>query len=91
MTVKTITITEEAYDVIRSMKNEGESFSELFKRIGKRHLIVNDIVGILKQDKKEGEDFKLRVAKIRDDLSKDMERRIDDVRTRFKRANRTNQ
>lgn len=45
--VKTITITEEAYNLIKSNKKEGESFSQLFCRISKRKLKISEIIGVL--------------------------------------------
>ncbi len=83
--MKTITITEDAYEIVKGMKKEGESFSELFKRVGGRRLKVNDIIGVLNYDKNEFEDLKKRVQEVRN--STGMEERIQDVRNRLKHNN----
>jgi predicted CopG family antitoxin len=48
MTVKTITVTEEAYNALRSLKGPSESFSETIVRVtGKRSL--SEFIGILSE------------------------------------------
>lgn len=86
MVVKTITVTEEAYNAIKRLKTDNESFSELFNRLGNKQLRVKDLIGVLKHTPQEAAEFRRRVIEERNILSGDMERRIDDVRTRFKRA-----
>ena len=86
MTVKTITITEDSYHVIKALKQTGESFSELFKRIANKPLRASDVRGILGNDQREGEDFKRRVKEIREQSGKSMEKRLHDIHSRFKRA-----
>ncbi len=89
MVVKTITITEDAYDTIKGMKKPDESFSELFLRIGKKPLTIKDIAGILKHTPEEAAEFRKRFWEYRKSLGEGMEKRIEDVRTRFKRYNRS--
>src|SRR3989344_61988 len=49
MVTKTITVTEEAYQTIKSMKKENESFSQLFIRIKKKELVIlAELFSILK-------------------------------------------
>lgn len=86
MTTKTITITEDAYKVVKGMKRENESFSDLFKRLGKKQLRVKDIVGCLKQTPEEAEAFRKRVQQIHEELGKGLQKRIEDVRARFQRS-----
>ena len=55
MAVKTITITDNAYTALKSLKNERESFSDTIMRIaGKKPL--RSFIGIL--SKKSAEDIK---------------------------------
>ena len=54
MAVKTITVTEEAYNTLKAMKTIDESFSDAILRIGKRKPLMS-FYGILKG--KSGEDF----------------------------------
>ncbi len=84
--MKTITITEDAYEVVKGMKKEGESFSELFKRIGEKKLKVSDLPGILNYSEKDMEDLRKRVDDVRKN-SKGMEERINYVRSRLKLNN----
>ena len=48
MTIKTITVTEDAYNAIKKMKLGDESFSDLFLRIGEGNLKIKDLIGALK-------------------------------------------
>jgi predicted CopG family antitoxin len=84
MATKTITITEDAYEMIKRLKHEGESFSDLFKRLGSTRARVSDIMGILKHTPKEADEFARRVKDIHEELGKGFARRIDNVHARFK-------
>jgi predicted CopG family antitoxin len=53
MATKTITITENAYESIKSLKNEDESFSNLFVRLSKEKGVASKYFGVLKGDIKE--------------------------------------
>jgi predicted CopG family antitoxin len=57
MATKTITVTEDAYDMLTNLKLENESFSEEIKRILTKRSRKNlmDFYGILSD--KEGEDI----------------------------------
>ncbi|MBI5391094.1 antitoxin VapB family protein [Candidatus Woesearchaeota archaeon] len=46
MAVKTITVTEDAYAAMKKIKEEHESFSDLFLRVSKRRPL-SDFFGIL--------------------------------------------
>ena len=54
MAHKTLTISEEAYDALAALKKEGESFTELIKRITAplRKKKLSEFIGVLKDDKK---------------------------------------
>ncbi len=84
MTTKTITVTEDAYTAIRRLKDESESFSDLFLRLGGRYLTVNDIVGILKHTPEQAEEFATRVRAVHERLGKGFEERKEYVRARLK-------
>ena len=53
MVTKTITITEDAYESIKSLKGNDESFSRLFIRLSKEKGIASKYLGVLKGDVKE--------------------------------------
>lgn len=54
MAHKTLTISEEAYDALVELKKEGESFTELIKRITSplRKKKLSKFIGVLKDDEK---------------------------------------
>ncbi|HLF54633.1 MAG TPA: antitoxin VapB family protein [Candidatus Nanoarchaeia archaeon] len=87
MVVKTITITEDAYKAIKSLKRGEESFSDLFLRVGKKQLTVKDIMGILKHTPEESAEFRRRVREVHKGIDESMKKRIEDVRSRLKRFN----
>jgi len=89
MAVKTITITTEAYEAIKHLKREDESFSQLFVRIAKKPVTLKDIAGILKHTPQEADAFRKRVLLARKELGEGMDKRIEDVRTRLKRYHRS--
>lgn len=86
MTTKTITVTEDAYRAMKALKRADESFSELFQRIAGRRATLGELRGVLKQSKKEQEEFHRRVKQQRTLLGEGLKRRAEDVRARFKRA-----
>jgi len=72
MVTKTITVTEEAYQTIKSMKKENESFSQLFIRMKKNDNDISKFFGILKGDVNK---LKAELKKEREEFSKSMSRR----------------
>ena len=86
MVVKTITVTEEAYNSIARLKKTDESFSELFKRVGGVHSTAREIFGIMKLSPEESLKFRKNVISIRKELGEGLDRRMKDVRARFKRS-----
>lgn len=82
MAIKTITVTEDAYDCIKSLKHESESFSDLFKRLAKERAVASRYFGILNGDVNEAQQ---KVLAVREKVSKDMEKR-ENVLSRHKRG-----
>ena len=62
MTIKTITITEEAYNRLKSAKSEGESFTKAIIRITKKNPL-DALTGIL--SKEAAEELRANIAKSR--------------------------
>lgn len=72
MPTRTVSITEDAYEVLASKKGPSESFSDVILKIsGKASLI--DIAGIL--TKKEGNALRKSIAERRKAMREGMERR----------------
>ena len=72
MVTKTITVTEDAYETIKGLKTEEESFSDLFLRLGERKSTVNSFFGLLSGDATEARENN---KKWRENFSKDAEKR----------------
>ena len=73
MAVKTITITEDAYEALKRLKNEGESFSEVIVRVAKGKENIEKYFGIL--DKGGAERMKRYTKEFKRKFSKDYEER----------------
>lgn len=89
MVTKTLTVTENAYDAIKRLKQGDESFSDLFLRLGRRYVTIKEIAGILKDTPEEAAEFRNRMRQIREELGEGLNKRIDDVRARFQRSHRS--
>ncbi|HLD72934.1 MAG TPA: antitoxin VapB family protein [Candidatus Nanoarchaeia archaeon] len=72
MTTKTITITEDAYTSITSLKSEEESFSNLFIRLAREKSGAEKYLGILKGDVHRA---RIKTERIREDISRDFKKR----------------
>jgi len=76
MVIKTITITEDAYESIKKLKDTDESFSKLFLRLSKRKTKVKDLLGAMKINDEEAKAMKRRIAEYKKKTSEDiLERR----------------
>jgi len=76
MVTKTITVTEDAYDFLKRLKTEDESFSRLFIRLAKERSIADKYFGIL-EGKPENAQKALR--DIRTSVSKDFKKRQNEL------------
>jgi len=45
MVVKTVTLTKDAYDALAALKNEGESFSEVVRRLTGSQVLLSSFAG----------------------------------------------
>ena len=69
MSHKTLTISEEAYDALAELKKEGESFTELIKRITQpfKKKKLHDFVGVMAGE--EFDDFEKEVLQVRHSMN----------------------
>lgn len=66
MAIKSLTITEDAYETLKRMKYSDESFSDVILRVGKTQTdIVEKYFGILKRTEKEVSDWEKEIKKSR--------------------------
>ena len=74
MAHKTLTISEEAYEALAELKKEGESFTDLIKRItvSLRKKKLSDFIGVLSGE--DFEDFEKAALEIRHTKSTRLER-----------------
>ncbi len=83
MVIKTITITEDAYNKIKRLKQDNESFSELFTRISyEKRKPISSLLGVLKTTDKEMEKRRERFKKIREETSRALEERMARLKRR---------
>ncbi len=73
MSVKTITVTEEAYFALSALKSMHESFSNLFLRLAKEKSITEKYFGVLAGENVEVARRSLKI--VRNQLGEDMQRR----------------
>ena len=79
--VKTITIMDDAYQALKKIKDEDESFSEVIRKLTSEQKIdLPKWVGVLKSDKKRVEEARAEVRRIREDISKDIEARVHRIK-----------
>lgn len=76
MATKSVTIKETAYEILKSRKREGESFSDVIERITSRRSLI-ELLDILSE--KEGESLADEVEKARKELDKDISERSKEV------------
>ncbi len=70
MTIKSLTITEEAYNALKRQKYTNESFSKTVIRLTKnKPLNVSKYLGSLKISEKEADDWKKEIRKRRSEIS----------------------
>ena len=75
MVVKTITITEKAYNTLKMMKKGDESFSEVISRIDSEKKSAADFLGLLKDSESSTEELQKNVVEIRKRVSESFRRR----------------
>ena len=85
MAVKTITIKEDAYNVLSSMKRPDESFSELILRIGsEKPVTAKDLFGKSRLPKKELEALRKNAREARERFNKGMRGRRNVLARHFR-------
>ena len=74
--VKTITIMDDAYILLKKLKKKDESFSDVIRRVGYETKIdLKEWLGVLGTDAQRVKEFHAETKKIRQELSVDTEKR----------------
>lgn len=76
MATKSVTIKESAYEILKSRKQEGESFSDVIERIASRRSLT-ELLDVLSEE--EGESLADEVEKTRKELDEDISERSKQV------------
>ncbi|MDP3728155.1 MAG: antitoxin VapB family protein [bacterium] len=85
MVVKTITVTEEAYEKIKGLKREKESFSQLFIRIVNGQKVnIRDFLGVVNLSEKEAKEWEKEMKKTRDAIRETSRRRMNNIEKRVR-------
>ncbi|MBI4918822.1 hypothetical protein HY837_02755 [archaeon] len=84
MTIKSLTITEKAYDTLKALKYGDESFSDVILRTGQEKVgAAAKFFGALKMSTEEAKEWKARIKKNRDEINKDFELRRKEIQRSF--------
>ena len=75
MAVKTITIKEDAYNVLASMKKSDESFSDLILRMNNKKCTAKDLFGKLKISDADFAELKKHTCAIRKNIGTSMRKK----------------
>lgn len=71
--VKTITIMDDAYELLKGMKEESESFSDVIRKCALNKTVnLKKWVGILGTEEKRLKEFKATITKLRQEASQDI-------------------
>ncbi len=81
MATKTITVTEDAYEHMKKLKHQEESFSTLFLRLADEKLRVADIYGLLSRQEQTAGDWIKQSTAVRKGLSSSLQDRGKHVHT----------
>jgi predicted CopG family antitoxin len=65
MSVKTITIKDDVYELLSSMKGEKESFSDLLRRLASGKMDIRSFYGVLRERDRVLEDMEKRILEER--------------------------
>ena len=80
MGTKTITIMDDAYELLARNKRKNESFSEEIRRITARKGNIMDCAGLWSDmSSKESEDMKKAISQFRRNSTKSLTRRIESL------------
>ncbi|MEM3374156.1 MAG: antitoxin VapB family protein [Candidatus Woesearchaeota archaeon] len=58
---KVISLSDDAYELLKSLKEEGESFSDVVRKIAGKKKHISEFFGILKEDTKEWEEISKKI------------------------------
>lgn len=76
MATKSVTIKESAYEILKSRKHEGESFSDVIERIASKRPLT-ELLDVLSEE--EGERLANEVEKTRKELDQEIHERSKEV------------
>lgn len=82
MTIKSLTITEDAYEALKMLKYGNESFSEVILRMSKEKVGLSaKFCGAVKITREAERDWRVSIRKRREELNKEFEKRGRKIRS----------
>lgn len=85
MVIKSLTITEDAYETLKKLKFKDESFSEVILRISKgKSNVIEKYFGILKMSEKEVNEWQKRIKEGRKEFDKHFKERQEKFKEMLK-------
>ena len=84
MVIKSLTITEDAYDALKRLKYGKESFSDVIIRMSKEKVGLSaKFFGSIKMTEKEVKEWKENIKKRREDINREFEDRSKKIRSKL--------
>ncbi len=85
MVVKTLTITEEAYNKMKRLKKESESFSDLFNRLADQRLnVASRFRGLVKMSSQEIDEWRKNLVESKKVFSEHALKKEKKLQTRMR-------
>jgi len=76
MATKSVTIKESAYEILKSRKNDDESFSDVIERIAQKRPLT-DLLNVISEE--EGKEIADEISKVRGEMEDEIEERSKKV------------
>ena len=84
MVIKSLTITEDAYNALKTLKYDSESFSDVILRLSKEKIgLAAKFFGKLKISNKESKEWESRLKKRREEIQREFNERSKNIKEKL--------